>query len=178
VLVAVIGLIGTVAASGLVTELFKRRNLRESIRTDLEVYEKLPDGPHRDDLLADIQTRVSYLLDKSPNPALRVGVTTAAVYHAALWAVLIIGGNIRFERDHAGVLRIYGLPGSNEHGSVTFPFFIALIAILFCLTVGRNVLGFKWGYNRSRARRLAAEVATSSSAAQDESPPDHESPQP
>jgi hypothetical protein len=66
VLVAFIGLVGTIAASGLATELFKRRDLRESIRADLEVYEKLPDSPVKDKLLGDIHYRVGDLVDEPP----------------------------------------------------------------------------------------------------------------
>ena len=58
VLVALFGLVGTLAASAAIADWLKRRSRREVIRTDLDVSQKLPDGPVKDQLMSRIEQRV------------------------------------------------------------------------------------------------------------------------
>jgi hypothetical protein len=63
-----LGYWGTLAASTLVSEWFKRRELCESIKCDLEVYEKLPDCEAKTELLGYVEVRVRRLI-KAKQPA-------------------------------------------------------------------------------------------------------------
>lgn len=132
--VAIVGLIGTLAASGAVSEWLRRRDLRESVKGDLEVYDKLPAGPARDRLLGRIETRVDSLgVERQPVR----WITTVAVFGpGAAWLAVVLGvswinGGLEFRRDDDGILRLYGVIGESQ------PFILVVLFIAgFVIALG------------------------------------------
>lgn len=110
-LVAIIGLVGTIVGSSLVSELVKRRDLRESVKVDLELYAKLPDGDVKAELLTDIESRVRTItskkqLDRFSAPSLGWSMLVAVSASAVAWTLILVNGSYRFERDQKGILRL------------------------------------------------------------------------
>jgi hypothetical protein len=133
VLVAIIALIGTIAASNLVNDWFKRRDLRESIRADLEVYQKLPDSDTKSSLLEDIENRVRDMTTRKPasEPVLGVVAAMAFALWSFIWALMFVEGSLRFTRNHdTGMLRVH----IRDAGSFDFGVWV-LSAILLWLIV-------------------------------------------
>ncbi|OMC08028.1 hypothetical protein [Mycolicibacterium fortuitum] len=125
--VALVGLVGTVLASTAATEMLKRRDLRESIKSDIDIWSKLPDASTaKSDLLRHIDDRVQSL-GVQPARRARLLLTYVAVVctAAAVFTVLLVqGGNgIGFRRDGEGVLRFY----ANESTSYTFSAFVSVV---------------------------------------------------
>jgi hypothetical protein len=56
--IALIGLVGTVLTGGAVTELVKRHNLRSNILADLQILENLPESATKDKLYDTVTKRV------------------------------------------------------------------------------------------------------------------------
>ena len=102
--IALIGLVGTVMAGGAVTELIKRRNLRANILADLEIWSKLPDGTVKTRLYDNITSQVVMTTISSKWPSL--------VFTFFWWTgsmnLILITYNAKFERNDQGVLRLVG----------------------------------------------------------------------
>ncbi|MFC3774378.1 hypothetical protein [Mycolicibacterium holsaticum] len=142
IVIAVVGLVGTVLASTAVTEMLRRRDLRESIKSDLDIWDKLPDeSTSKADLLRHIDDRVASLRAQPVRRA-RLLLTYIAVVFAAVAffiVVLIQGGNgIGFRRDAEGVLRFY----ANESDSYTL---LAFVSVVVGVLVGLGIYVFLAG---------------------------------
>src|SRR5690349_74282 len=100
--VAVIGVVGTVLGGTALSDWLKRRDLRESIKKDLEVWEALPDSsPSKAGLLRGIERRVDKLaVEKHAFPWLLVGyIGLGAFAVTAIYGVSWINGSFAFKRD-------------------------------------------------------------------------------
>jgi hypothetical protein len=108
-IVAVIGLLGSGAAGVWIGDLLKRRDNRTSVAADLAVWEKLPDGTVKSDLMASIERRVKQLASPRkrsmadyfrPIPmalyAIVLGILTYSFY--------VVSGTMRFQRHPDGYL--------------------------------------------------------------------------
>jgi hypothetical protein len=135
VLVAIISLIGTIAASGAVTEWLKRRDFRESIKSDLEVWEKLPDGTAKEALLDHIQSRVLDLPRRDERPGLTPVVTGVGLvtWNVIYWSLMAINFGYHWVRDQRGVLYLYlGNDGPKLQLIVVVVILIAIVACGAC----------------------------------------------
>lgn len=102
---AILTLAVGVLASGALTEIVKRHNRRSSILTDLEIYEKLPDGAAKTKLIDDVTTRVWQTTSTPKWPSFVLGL----VFWAGSVALVVSTYGVRLERDGEGVLRAIGV---------------------------------------------------------------------
>jgi hypothetical protein len=127
VIVAIIGLIGTVLGGTALNEWLKRRDLRESIKSDVEVWKAIPDSNAREKLRESIERRVDRLaVEKQDFPWLLVGFLTftsvvCILIFGTIWAN---GGGAGFRHDEHGILRWYATTGE----SVSFQRFVLSVA--------------------------------------------------
>lgn len=108
-----VSIIGILFGSAAVADWLKRRNRREGIKGDLDVWQKLPDGSAKDRLLSRIESRVEDL-GVLPSDTRRRWVNGAIggwVGLTIVTAAQFIGGSYSFERHSDGILWVHTLQG-------------------------------------------------------------------
>lgn len=114
-IVAVIGLVGTLAASGAVSEWLRRRDLREAIKIDLEIWEKLPDGEAKSRLMARVERQLDGLQPDVRRKVRRTMIANgfaAAIMLIAVHIVQWINGGFEWIRGADGILRMHTPDGT------------------------------------------------------------------
>jgi hypothetical protein len=128
--VAIIGLIGTVIASTAFSELLRQRDRRSSIKTDLELWEKMPDGRTRDELLKFIEQRVDEIASAGSSSLPTGKLIFAGFMLVALLALMPLtfySGGYHLARNADGVLQV-----RTAHFAMGFmPFLLLLFATIF-----------------------------------------------
>lgn len=94
-----------ILASGALTEIVKRHNRRSSIVTDLQIYEKLPDGATKAKLIDDVTTRVWQTTSTPKWPSFTFGL----LFWAGSVALTVWTYGVKLERDGEGVMRAIGV---------------------------------------------------------------------
>lgn len=123
--IALIGLAG-VLLGPVVAERFKQRGLRESIKGDLEIHEKLRDCEAKTELRESIERRAAQLAKgKRPLPEPISNVLSTAISLGIVVAVISINGADRWVRDGDGVLRFH----FSEGGAISFTGFLIMSAL-------------------------------------------------
>jgi hypothetical protein len=160
-LVAVIGVIGTLATpwvASTVNERFKRRDLRESIKSDLEVWDKLPEGESKEALFEFIEGRVEQLT-KAESKSGSLGKVVALGVSGALWiGYAILGfysGEFRLQRNADGILQVH----SDRHTINLMTIVnIGVLALISGVATGFAIgyYGIKWRSRRRRRQRSRA----------------------
>jgi hypothetical protein len=149
---AVVSLMATAAASSCINDLVNRRHQRQSVKADLEVYEKLPAGDTKDELWATLEERVQDLTASEPHRPPRVTLTTAAVAFvvvAAAWTLLLVSGAYGFQRSPSGVLWVY-IPAGNSAWS--FDQWLSLVVLTYVVVWSVAVLFIRLN-NRVKQQR-------------------------
>lgn len=157
--VAVIGLIGTVAAGNAVGEWLKQRSLPEKIKGELAVWSALPDGEPKARLLARIEQRVDSLGVESPRrwrAMLLVFFPASGISFIVYFTITVINGGYSFRRGSDGILR-WHMPGDHTFTFTEFVFRYTLTYLVLALVSVLIDVGLK--YRRlSRAARSAEQV--------------------
>ncbi len=131
-MIALIGLVGIIAASSAVSDWLRRRDLRESIKGDVEIWAKLPpESRAKAQLLSRIEERVDSLGSDDKRRMLGVisFVVTSIIAVGSTFVVLIVNGGRGFRRDDEGVLRWYAGSGSSHTFQSLVVYVILLIVI-------------------------------------------------
>lgn len=157
--VAIIGLVGTVAAGSAVGEWLTRRSLPEKIKGELAVWAELPDSEAKARLLARIEQRVEGLGVESPSRwrvLLVVFFPSTVVYFLVYYIVTVINGGYGFRRGDDGILR-WHMPGDHSYSFTEFMvrhFFIYAFMVIVAFVTREGLEYRRW----RRAQRLAKQV--------------------
>ena len=108
-----VSIIGILLGSAAVNDWLKRRSRREAVKGDLDVWQKLPDGPVKAQLLSRIESRVDDLGVLSSDTRRRWvnGAIGAWVGLSVVTAAQFVGGSYSFERHSDGILWLHTLQG-------------------------------------------------------------------
>jgi hypothetical protein len=171
---ALIGLVGTVAASLFASESLKRRSRREAIKADLDVWKALPDGKTKDRLLSRIEQRADDL-GFAPSETRRrwfAGTVGGYISITTFLVVSFVGGGYSFERHSDSIVWIHTPQGPYLTLADAVLWYIgAPIALGYVMATTWNLGGKKGGTN-------VADQSKPSDGQQDSLPPPPDQPQP
>ncbi|WP_067977102.1 hypothetical protein [Mycolicibacter icosiumassiliensis] len=157
--IAVIGLVGTVAAGSAVSEWLARRSLPEKIKGDLAVWSELPDSETKARLLTRIEQRVERLGVEGPSRwrvLALVFFPTTVVTFVVFDAVIIINGGFSFRRGEDGILR-WHMPNGDSYSFIEFMvrhFFLYAFMVIVAFVTREGLEYRRW----RRAQRLLKQV--------------------
>lgn len=163
VVVTVIGLLGSGAAGVVISALIQRRDCRQSIRSDLDIWAKLPSGPTKDKLLASIERRVTDLIDMLQRSFITARYVAIVSWMGGLAAEIIfdviaqIGGSYSWRRHSDGILWLHTLNGpSNTFQSFVLITFAGPVATVVLFYVVNAFLNTELPALENRLRRKRA----------------------